>query len=425
MLSTRLSLLLGVSVLLALAASVLLSVALFERHQTNELNALLERELTRVTTLMAAPTVGESLLTSDLGHLSLQLVSAAGQVVVPEGDPEPIPLVDGRAVYGGKDVLVATAPWVLREAVYLGTVRLAYDTSEALGTRRALRASLLLAAGIIALLSGLIGVRLLRNQLRPLRRLAHEAAGLDPSNPSLTLPPLRPDEVGDVGRALEGAVAAIRQRQQAERDALAGVAHELAAPLSVVAGQLEGLAESDPSPQVRAARDAARELLYTSQDLLTLARGELRLPMELSAVSLSAIAERVCAEYPGVVIERAGEGLVLGSPERLAQVVRNLVRNAVQAASAPERVVTTVAETERIVTLSVTDDGAGPSDDVMQHMFERNFTSRAGQGGSGIGLTVVKELVSLHGGDVVVERLVGGGTRFSVTLPNLAADLEE
>ncbi|MBX3140537.1 MAG: HAMP domain-containing histidine kinase [Trueperaceae bacterium] len=425
MLRTRLAVLLGASLLAALGASVLLSVALFERHQTRELTALLRRELQRVTALMADPTVGEHLLTAEFEHLNLQLVGPAGEVFVPEGDPEPIPLGNGRAVWGGKDVVVASAPWILGGGVRLGTVRLSYDVSEALATRRALRSSLLIAAGLIALISAAIGLQLLRRQLRPLRRLAEEAAALDPSDPHLTLPHLPVDEVGEVGRALEGAVSAIRQRQQAERDALAGIAHELAAPLSVVAGQLEGLAAADPSPQIRAARDAARELLYTSQDLLTLARGELQVALEPSVVPLAEVAERVCAEYPGVVCDRPAAGLVLGSRERLAQAVRNLVRNAVQAATAPEQVVITVTETTGEVTLSVADDGPTLTDEASRRLFERNFTSKAAQGGSGIGLTIVKELVEMHGGRIVAEPIPGGGTRFTMTLPPLSAQLEE
>lgn len=424
MLGTRLSVLLGASLLVALAATVVLSVVLFERHQYRELTALLGRELQRVTTLLADPAVGESLLAGGFEHLSLQLVDPAGGVLVPAGDPEAIPLGDGWAEWRGERVLVAAAPWSLAGGVRLGTVRLSHDAAEALAARRTLRNSLVVAAAVIALLGTVAGLLLLRRQLRPLRLLASEAAALEPADPRLSLPPMRRDEVGEVARALEGAVAAIRQRQQAERDALAGVAHELAAPLSVVAGQLEGLAAANPAPQVLAARDAARELLHTSQDLLTLARGELQVPLELSVVAVAEVAERVCGEYPGVRFEARSEGLVLGNPLRLAQVVRNLVRNAVQAGGAPG-VTVLVTEADGAVTLTVSDDGVGLTDDALARLFERHFTSRAAQGGSGIGLAVVKGLVEAHGGAVTAERLPERGTRFVVVLPSLEAGLEE
>lgn len=422
MLRHRLSLLLALTLVSALAISVALSVALFSWHQSRELTALLRRELGRVTTLMAEPSVGASLLTTDYEHLRLQLVGPHGQVLVPIGAAEAIPLHEGWVTWGGRRVLVATAPLVLEGGQALGTVRLSYDGTEAAATRRALRTSLLVAAGTIALLGVTLGLGLLVRQLRPLAVLAERAAAMRPSDPELSLPPMRDDEVGRVAAALEQAVAAIRRRQREEREALAGVAHELAAPLTVVAGQLEALAEADPSRRLLAARDAARELLYTSQDLLTLARAEIQVPFEGRAVSLADVAERVSAEYQGVRFERDGEGLVLGNAERLAQVVRNLVRNAVQAGGGAEGVRVRVSASADSVRLDVVDRGRGLDADSLEHLFERGYTQRAGRGGSGIGLSVVKGLVEAHGGTVMGAPEPGGGARFVVELPSLTAE---
>ncbi len=424
MLRFRLSLLLAAALLLSLGASVFLSVALFERHQAQELTALLRRELQRVVSLMADPTVGERLLNAGYEHLSLQLVGSDGLVVVPAGDPPPIPLGEGWQEWGEKRVLVTSAAWTLGGRVPIGTIRLGYDGEEALATRNALRTSLLLAASVTALLAGVVALVILRRQLRPLAQLAEQAGALQPADPRLELPPLANDEVGRVGAALQLAVTAIRERQRDERQALAGVAHELAAPLTVVAGQLEALAAHDPSPQLRAARDAARELLHTSQDLLTLARGELRLPVELSVVALAEVAARVCAEYPGVRFEASTSGLVVGNQERLAQVVRNLIRNAVQATPSADGVRVNVYGEDDAVVLTVVDDGSGLDDEVLIHLFDQNFTRKAARGGAGIGLGVVKALVEAHGGTVTPARVSGGGTSFTVRLPSLDTELD-
>lgn len=423
MLRLRLGLLLALALLIALGASVFLSVALFERHQSRELSALLKRELQRVTALMADPTVGARLANTSYRHLNLQLVGTDGQVIVPTGEPDPIPLGDGWAQWKGQRLLVSNAPWTLG-GVVLGTVRLGYGATEALATRDALLTSLLLASGIIALLAGAISLALLGRQLQPLRQLAERAAALQPADPQLALPPMRDDEVGRVAAALRRAVEAIRQRQQDERHALAGVAHELAAPLTVVAGQLEALAAADPTPQVRAARNAARELLHTSQDLLTLARGELQLPLELSVVDLAEVAERVTDEYPGVVFQHEGDALLVGNPDRLAQVVRNLVRNAVQATDDPSGVRVCVKGYGVSVTLEVVDNGGGLDDEALTHMFERHFTRKGSSGGAGLGLSVVKALVEAHGGTVEAERIAQGGTRLMVRIPSLATELD-
>src|SRR5699024_9165169 len=121
---------------------------------------------------------------------------------------------------------------------------------------------------------------------------------------------------------------------------------------------LAALADDRDDPRYRAASDAADELLYTSQDLLTLARGELELPLEMQTLDLSEVARRVARQYPGVRVEGERGVEVLGSVERLTQVVRNLVRNAVQASS-PESVVITVEQEGPAATLSVRDRGRG------------------------------------------------------------------
>lgn len=431
MLRHRLGILVAVALLVALLASALLTVALFERHQLSEMSALLDRELDRVQTLMSSPQIGATLLDAGFQFLTLQLVGADDTVMAPSGDPQPLPLTADMSwvEWDGRPHLVASEPWMLASGVVIGTVRLGYDATNAVSVRRNLQISLLWAAGLIALLCGVVALFVLNRQLRPLTRLAEEAAALDPGDPRLNLPPLRNDEVGRVGNVLAGAVGAIRERQQAERDALAGVAHELAAPLSVVAGQLESLAAADDSPQLHAARDAARELLHTSQDLLTLARGELHMPLELSVVSLAQVAQRVCSEYPGVTLEAHGEGLVLGSPERLAQVVRNLVRNAAQAGSGPAGVNVVMVDEGSAVTLTVSDDGPGISPEARERLFDRHFTQRRAKGGSGLGLSVVRELVEAHGGTVEVLDLEppssagAGGATFRVTLASLEAEL--
>lgn len=425
MLRARLGILVMVALLVALLASALLTVTLFERHQLSEMSALLERELDRVRALMSNPEIGATLLDDNVQFLTLQLVGSDGEVVVPEGQPEPLPVTEQPSwvTWNGSSYLVASDPWIVGSGFQIGTVRLGYEATNALAVRGNLRNSLLWAAGVIAVVTGVLALLVLSRQLRPLTRLAEEAAALEPADPVLQLPPMRDDEVGRVGAALEGAVAAIRERRQAERDALAGIAHELAAPLTVVAGQLEALAVTDESPQLHAARDAARELLHTSQDLLTLARGELKMPLELSIVSVAQVAERVCAEYPGVRYAAEGAGLVLGSPERLAQIVRNLVRNAVQAASGPGGVNVVVGENQAEVTLDVSDDGPGVDAETMTHLFDRHFTRRDAHGGSGLGLSVVHDLVEAHGGRINVLAGPVGGALFRVTLASLEADL--
>lgn len=426
MLRVRLSLLLAGAVLLALLGFAALADTLFSARQQADLEGLMRRELTRVASLLQEQAVGQRFLDTPGAAITLQFVTNAGTVVLPAAGGPALPRMAEPAfvTVDGHPAVVGSIPWRLSSGAVLGTIRLALDASDAQRARRALRRSLVTAGALIAVAAGLLSLLVLGRTLRPLQRLAREADRLDPAAPSLTLPATGRGEVGRVAEALHRALRAIRERQQAERDALAEVAHELAAPLSVVAGQLEALARDTDDPQVLAARDAANELLHTSQDLLTLARGELERPLELEAVALDAVVRRVAAEYPGVGVEFSGSGRVLGSGERLAQVVRNLVRNGIQAAGRADGVRLSLRGDGRRVELRVSDDGPGLDAEARTRLFERYFTRRRRSGGTGVGLTVVRVLVEAHGGSVSVDSGEVGGTTLVVRLPALEAQLE-
>lgn len=425
----RLGFLITASLLVALAAVTILADVLFERQQLAELRALLARELARVERLLLEGGVGEDLLDEGAGSLSMQFVTNAGQVVVP-GPGDPLIPVSAEAMvttYRDGPVLTAATDWRLSDGLSLGTVRLAYDLSGPYQTRANLRSSLLLAGLVIAALTLSLTLLLVGRELRPLVSLAQRADGLDPRDPVLSLESRRDDEVGRVEQALHRAVEGIRSRKSEERAALAAVAHELAAPLSVVAGRLEALAGRDDDPQLKAANLAAQELLHSSQDLLTLARGELTQRLDLQVVSLVDVAGRVAAEYEGVALlvdpTVEDEARVLGSEIRLAQIVRNLIRNAIQASGGTAGVEVLVSADADTVTLAVSDVGPGITPEVAEQAFERNFTTRPDGRGHGLGLAVVKSLVEAHGGELKLSSEIGRGSTFAVKLPSLEAAL--
>jgi len=426
MLRFRLGLLVAVALIVALAASGWATLALFERLQRQEAEAVLQRELARAERLLREGAIGASFIDPGVGPLRLQFVANDGTVVVPAGEVA-LPAAEAPTwtLHQDAEVLAASTAWRLASGAEIGTIRIAYDATGAASTRRTLRTSLALAGGVIVILAGLASVAWLERELRPLARLAERAAALDPTAPHLEPTPQRDDEVGRLAAALQRSVDAIRDRQRQERDALAGVAHELAAPLTVVAGRLEALADRDPDPRVHAARDAARELLYTSQDLLTLARGEVQVPIAFHTVALADVASVVVAEYPGVTFTREDDGMVLGSPQRLKQIVRNLVRNATQAAGMASGVEVTLRRAGDVVELVVSDDGPGIAAEDLERVFDRTYTQRADAGGHGLGLHVVRELVLAHGGSVSARSTPGHGASFRVALPALESQLSD
>ncbi|MFO8150829.1 MAG: HAMP domain-containing sensor histidine kinase [Trueperaceae bacterium] len=423
-LRTRLGLIVLGSLLVAVVGTVVLVDQLFGRAQRASLVDLLERDLQRVQALVAAGTLGADFVEQGAGGVRLQFVSNAGVVLLAPDATDPIPLAPTpvRSVTGERAELVGSAAWLLPSGLEIGTIRMALDVTEADADRATLRLSLLFAGGLLALVAGALAWVLVSGALRPLADLARQAVAVDPARPRLARYRGPEDEVAELARALNVALEAIAERQQAERDALAEVAHELAAPLTVVAGELRQLASAHPDdPRVRAAREAADELLHTSQDLLTLARGELDRAPDLSVVDLAAVARGVVDAYPGVTFATDGaDGRVFAQPDRLRQVARNLVRNAVQAAGA-ERVRVAV-EGGAEVRLRVEDDGPGMTPEALARVFDRYVSGRAG--GVGVGLTVARRIVASFDGRIEARSEPGRGTVFEVTLPGWSSQVE-
>lgn len=423
-LRTRLALLLGVALVLALTSMLVLTDVVYGRLQRSQLAALLERDLDRVEALVRTGALGQAFVADDAGAVRLQFVSLDGQVQLPEPGAAALPLATVATVQrlDGAPWLVSSEPWVLPSGLVIGTIRMALDLRESEASRQALRVSLLASALVTLVLAGVVAIAQMRRALRPLARLASETRDLDPAALHLPAHEGPDDEVAELAAALHRALQAIRERQRAERDALAEVAHEIAAPLTLVSGELRDLARRHPDdPRVRAARAAADELLHTSRDLLTLARGELEAPLQLAVVDVAEVATEVAREYPGVSVQRSSDDArVLADRERLRQVIRNLVRNAVQASGGGEGVVLTVAGGHDDVSVTVEDDGPGLDAAAFERVFERYYSGRPG--GAGVGLAVVRRLVDALGGSVDV-RSRPGATRFTVMLPSLARSL--
>jgi len=419
----RLSLLIAFITLSAMVLFAILEYTLFTRSQVEQLELVLERDLERAQSLLTNPLLGASLSGLNEGSFVQQFVNTSGVGGIPPGTQEPLPDFRTASIVhiDEKAMLVSQKPWVSQEGVTIGSIRGALDISSAIAVRRNLRRSLFISSVIIAVLAVLSGLWLLRRDLEPLRRLAQEAKQIDPQHPRMAIYEGPKDEVADVADALNSALQGIRERQEAERASLAEIAHELAAPLSLVAGHLNSLQKQVNDPRLESAKDAADELLYTSQDLLTLARGELEQAADFRVCDLAEVIAKVARAYPTVHLKNLESAMIAGNPERLTQLIRNLVRNAVQATLNQGDVWLELRENEGLFELEIKDSGAGISEDDLANIFDRFFTKR---GGVGVGLSVAKRIAKQHGGDISVRSVLNEGTSFSVTLPSLASMTE-
>jgi signal transduction histidine kinase len=207
----------------------------------------------------------------------------------------------------------------------------------------------------------------------------------------------------------------------------ASLAHEIGSPLQVVLGRARALVEHPEEPaRVRQVAGVlvkeAERITRIVDQLLALTRRPpaRREPVELrllvrDVVSLLEIEAR--RKRVHLSLEEGDEIAIEGDPDRLRQVVLNLVRNALAAVAERGSVVVHVESDPSGARVRVVDDGAGMAPEVRERVFEPLFTTRSAEGGTGLGLAVVQGIVQEHRGTVVVTSAPGRGSSFVVTLP--------
>lgn len=213
---------------------------------------------------------------------------------------------------------------------------------------------------------------------------------------------------------------------------LGEVTHEMRTPLTVIGGHLEGIVdgvlEPDESTLLLLA-DEAKRLERLVDDLTLLSRAdEGTLTVDLRSMDLAPLVDSVVDrlepqfEHAGVRVERRAAGAlpVLGDAQRLAQVLTNVLGNALEHTGAGGTV-TVRAGRGSVTWVEVTDTGEGIAADQLEAIFERfhRAPSVTGRSGRGIGLTIARSLARAHGGDLTAASPgLGRGATFRLTLPN-------
>ena len=294
---------------------------------------------------------------------------------------------------------------------------------------------LIQAAGLAALVSGLLAVLIARGIARPLQKMAGVAQGIAHGNYSQAAPETGPDEVRALAESLNSMARQVQANQQSQRDFLANVSHELRTPLTSIQGFaqaiLDGAAESP------AALNRSATIIHTEADrmrrlvenLLGLARLEASLhTLALTPVDVRAVLEAVVAKFEpqatakGIALDAVFPPTlpaVMGDGDRLAQVLTNLIDNALKHTPGAGRVSVRAATAGGQVTVSVTDTGPGIPLADQARVFERFYQvdkARARAAGVGLGLAISKEIVEAHGGRLSVESQPGAGAVFTVSL---------
>ncbi len=387
--------------------------------------------LRRVRVLRRGPIRGGPLL--DPG-IALVIVDASGKVVFDEQGEQ-------RDKQVPPEMMIRALPLVVDDQVvgYALTVAVADGVlgQAEQGFLEGMRNSILAAAAISALVGVIGGFAISRTLVRPLSKLAEAAHAFARRDWSCRVQPERISRIAefrDVALAFDTMARSLQQSEQQRRNLMADIAHELRTPLAVIQGSLRALLDGVHPlklSEIATIYDETRLLARLVDDVRELSLAESQqLPLQVITFNVSdhlrEIAKRFesVAEAQGVHIAlRLPDApvLVKADPDRLRQVVHNLLTNALRFTPSGGDVTLSVQTYGATARVEVQDTGVGIAPEDLPHVFDRFYRADRARarssGGSGLGLTIVKSLVQLMGGEVGVESAPAQGSRFWFTLP--------
>lgn len=300
---------------------------------------------------------------------------------------------------------------------------------------RAMNTALAVAAAAAFATAVIVSLFVTRRIVAPVQAMRRASARIADGRYAERVPVTSEDELGDLAVQFNRMAETLERIEQMRRDLIADVAHELRTPLAGITGYMEGLLDgvipAKPETFHRLHREAARlqRLVADLQELSRVEAGQVPLhPRRVEAREVvEAAAARLRAQFDEKGIDLridTAPGLppILADPDRIAQVLTNLLGNGLQCTPPGGRVEVRLRPLDGAVAIAVSDTGLGIPPEHLPHVFDRFYRvdrSRArASGGSGIGLTIVRHLVEAHGGTVRADSPgPGKGSTFTVTLP--------
>jgi signal transduction histidine kinase len=373
-----------------------------------------------------------------------QLLPPIGEVNPP---PQPYVLVGAR-----REVIVEAAPYVVGEKVRQGEIDKGIPiefNGQVVGTvistgqplvRKPIEQKYIdqinqafWAAGVLGALVALVfGIFLARTLTRPVRELTEATRVMAQGRLGQQVPVRTQDELGELADSFNQMSVDLARAVQARKQMTADIAHDLRNPLTVISGYLESLQDGKLQPTAERFATMQAEVKHLQgmvEDLRTLSladAGELKL--HIQPISPGELLEHVAATYQHqagqqkVQIKvKAEPGLpeIQVDPERMEQVLGNLIGNALRYTPDGGEISLVVEQAAGSLIVSVQDNGSGIPPEILPHIFERSYRGDPARSGdeSGLGLAIVKSIIELHGGSVSAASQPGGGSCFSLTLP--------
>jgi signal transduction histidine kinase len=328
---------------------------------------------------------------------------------------------------------VLTAPVKYRNR-RVGTLRIADPLTSVQRAQEGLLHTFLIVGAIALVLAAAAGIGLAALIASPLRRIARVAAAVDAGDLSMRAGPIPArGEVRVLADGFDHMLDRLERSFKRQRDFVSDASHELRTPLSVLRAQVELLAsETDEHRRDEGTATLLHRLDQLDRlvaDMLTLASAEAGQLVEPHPIDLHDFFDDLHRDLP-LFGERdfqlqAADGTLQADPDRLTQVLRNLVRNAVTHTSPGDRISITARGSNSHLDITISDTGPGIPPDEIDHIFERfhrlDQSRSRDHGGSGLGLAIARAITEAHGGAIHAESGPGQGATFRIELPGYAA----
>ncbi len=364
---------------------------------------------------------------SDAASARTVILDASGSVVA--STRTGMASAEGMGMGMNSEAIVAS---VIVDGAQVGSVRLMFATMTASRVVD-IAWSWILVAAIVALIvafaASWVVTRLL---VGPIRTMTEAARLFTAGDRQSRVQGRAPGELGDLAVAFNGMADEVVRSDRDRRNLTADVAHELRTPLAALQAGLEELRDglTAPTPESLAGlHDQSLRLGRVVADLAELSAAEAAGPsLRLSLIDFAQVAEeelslrepqlRAAGLQP--VANIAGPLMVRADSDRLHQAIGNLLANATRYCSPGDTVTVTLTTENDYAVLRIADTGPGIPATDLPHVFERLWRGRAAQHipGSGIGLAVVREITSGHGGTVEATSAQGEGTTLTMRLPS-------
>jgi two-component system sensor histidine kinase BaeS len=293
---------------------------------------------------------------------------------------------------------------------------------------------ILVSAAIATVLALVIGILLARTIAQPIRKLRTATQVIAGGDLGYQVTVRAKDELGELADSFNRMSADLAHSNDLRHQMTADIAHDLRTPLSVILGYTEALSEGklDGSSEVFGAmHEEAQHLQRLIEDLRTLSladAGELPLMRRsvkpVTLLEQVAIAHKPHAQDKDISIEvKASQELpeIRIDPDRMAQVLGNLVSNALRYTPAQGCIRLVAEGADGNVMLKVIDNGLGIPAEDLPYIFDRFYRAdrsrQLHEGESGLGLSIAKSIVEAHGGSITVESLPGEGSTFTIAIP--------